>query len=51
MVWNQAFTHDDPVQAKKVADVVASIDRNLQVVLGDAASAIGSYVAAHPPVR
>jgi len=51
MVWNQAFTHDDPVQAKKVADVVASLDRNLQVVLGDAVSAIGSYVAAHPPSR
>jgi ABC-type uncharacterized transport system auxiliary subunit len=51
MVWNQAFTHDDPVQAKKVADVVASLDRNLQVVLGDASSAIASYVMAHPPGR
>jgi hypothetical protein len=27
------------------------MDRNLQVVLGDAVSAIGSYVAAHPPSR
>jgi ABC-type uncharacterized transport system auxiliary subunit len=49
LVWSQAFTHDDPVQAKKVADVVQSLDRNLQVVLADATSAIGSYVAAHPP--
>src|ERR1700733_9006036 len=48
LVWNQVLTHDDPVQAKKVADVVQSLDRNLQVVLGDAASAITSYVAAHP---
>jgi ABC-type uncharacterized transport system auxiliary subunit len=47
MVWNQVLTHDDPVQAKNVSDVVQSLDRNLQVVLGDAASAIGSYVAAH----
>jgi ABC-type uncharacterized transport system auxiliary subunit len=46
-VWNEVLTHDDPVQAKKVADVVQSLDRNLQVVLGDAASAIGSYVSAH----
>jgi ABC-type uncharacterized transport system auxiliary subunit len=46
-VWNQVFTHDDPVQAKTVSDVVQSLDRNLQGVLGDAASAIGSYVAAH----
>jgi ABC-type uncharacterized transport system auxiliary subunit len=47
LVWNQVLTHDDPVQAKKVADVVQSLDRNLQVILGDAASAIASYVAAH----
>jgi ABC-type uncharacterized transport system auxiliary subunit len=47
LVWNQILTHDDPVQAKKISDVVQSLDRNLQVVLGDAASAITSYVAAH----
>jgi ABC-type uncharacterized transport system auxiliary subunit len=50
LVWTGVLTHDDPVQAKTVADVVQSLDRNLQMVLGDAASAIGSYVAAHPPV-
>jgi len=49
LVWTELFTHDDPVQAKKVADVVQSLDRNLQAVLGDATSAIGSYVSAHPP--
>lgn len=47
LVWNEVLTHDDPVKAKTVADVVQSLDRNLQVVLGDAASAIGSYVTAH----
>jgi ABC-type uncharacterized transport system auxiliary subunit len=47
MVWSQMLTHAEPVQAKKVSDVVQSLDRNLQVVLGDAVSAIGSYVAAH----
>jgi ABC-type uncharacterized transport system auxiliary subunit len=47
-VWNQVLTHDDPVQAKTVSDVVQSLDRNLQVVLGDASSAIGAYIAAHP---
>jgi ABC-type uncharacterized transport system auxiliary subunit len=51
LVWNQAFTHDDPVQAKTVADVVQSLDRNLQVVLANAASEIGTYVAAHPLSR
>jgi ABC-type uncharacterized transport system auxiliary subunit len=51
LVWNQTFTHDDPVQAKTVADVVASLDRNLQVVLGNAATDIGAYVTSHPLSR
>ena len=46
-VWTEVLTHDDPVQAKTVSDVVQSLDRNLQVVLGDASSAIGSYVTTH----
>ena len=48
LVWTGVLTHDDPVQDKTVPDVVQSLDRNLQVVLGDASSAIGSYVSAHP---
>jgi hypothetical protein len=48
LVWNELLTHDDPVQAKTVPDVVQSLDRNLQTVLADAASGIGAYVAAHP---
>ena len=51
LVWNELLTHDDPVQAKTVPDVVQSLDRNLQTVLADAASGIGSYVAAHPASR
>jgi ABC-type uncharacterized transport system auxiliary subunit len=51
LVWNETFTHDDPVQAKTVADVVQSLDRNLQVVLGNVASDVGTYVAAHPLSR
>ena len=48
LVWTELFTHDDPVEAKKVSDVVQSLDRNLQVILGNASSAIGTYIAAHP---
>ncbi|HWE49032.1 MAG TPA: ABC-type transport auxiliary lipoprotein family protein [Bryobacteraceae bacterium] len=47
LVWSGVLTHDDPVQAKKVADVVQSLDRNLQVVLGEASTAIGDYVSGH----
>lgn len=50
LIWTGVITHDDPVQAKKVADVVQSLDRNLQVVLGEAASALGSHVS-EPPLR
>jgi ABC-type uncharacterized transport system auxiliary subunit len=48
LVWNQLLTHDGPVQAKTVPDVVQSLDRNLQAVLADAASGIGSYIASRP---
>jgi ABC-type uncharacterized transport system auxiliary subunit len=51
LVWNETFTHDDPAQAKTVSDVVQSLDRNLQVVLGNVASDVGTYVAAHPISR
>ena len=51
LVWNETLTHDDPAPAKTVADVVQSLDRNLQVVLGNAANDIGTYVAAHPLSR
>ena len=48
LIWNQRLTHDDPVQAKKVSDIVQSLDRNLRAVLDEAAAAIGAYVGAHP---
>jgi ABC-type uncharacterized transport system auxiliary subunit len=48
MVWDRIFTHDDPVQAKTVADVVQSLDRNLKTVLGESADAIGLYTGTHP---
>jgi ABC-type uncharacterized transport system auxiliary subunit len=51
LVWNETFTHDDPVQAKVVSDVVQSLDRNLQAVLWNVASDLGTYVAAHPLSR
>lgn len=49
LLWTQVLSHDEPVQGKKVSDVVQSLDRNLQVVLGDAVSVIGSHMTTHPP--
>jgi ABC-type uncharacterized transport system auxiliary subunit len=47
LVWTEMLTHEDRVQTKNVSNVVQSLDRNLQVVLANAASAIASYVTAH----
>jgi len=45
-VWDHLFEHEDPVGAKNVKDVVASLDRNLQSVVGDAAGQIDAFVSA-----
>jgi cholesterol transport system auxiliary component len=45
-VWDHAFEHEDPVGTKSVKDVVASLDRNLQQVVGDAAGQIDAFVSA-----
>jgi ABC-type uncharacterized transport system auxiliary subunit len=48
VVWARTLTHNDPVQAKKVADIVRSLDRGLQAVIADATQGIGAYIAAPP---
>jgi ABC-type uncharacterized transport system auxiliary subunit len=48
LVWSQLLTRDDPVEAKKVSDVVQSLDRNLRAVLDEAVAAIGQKLDAHP---
>lgn len=52
VVWSQMLTHDDPVAAKTVPDVVKSMERNLQFVVNEASTSIGKYVETHPtPAR
>jgi ABC-type uncharacterized transport system auxiliary subunit len=45
-VWDHHFEHEEPVAAKSVKDVVASLDRNMQQVVGDAAGQIDGFVSA-----
>jgi cholesterol transport system auxiliary component len=45
-VWDHVFEHDEPVGSKNVKDVVASLDRNLQQVVGDAAAQIDVFLSA-----
>ncbi|MEO8131610.1 MAG: ABC-type transport auxiliary lipoprotein family protein [Bryobacteraceae bacterium] len=46
VVWSQTLTHNEPLQAKKVSEVVQSLDRNLRGVLEQAAAGIGAAIAA-----
>jgi ABC-type uncharacterized transport system auxiliary subunit len=47
-VWTRVLTRNEPVDAKKVPDVVRSLDHNLQTVITEAAGDIAAYVGAHP---
>jgi cholesterol transport system auxiliary component len=44
-VWDRLIEREEPVSNKTVADVVQSLDRNLQHVAGDAAAEIEKFLA------
>jgi len=44
-VWDRIVEHEEPVGAKSVPDVVQSLDRNLQRVVGEAVTAIDRFLA------
>jgi ABC-type uncharacterized transport system auxiliary subunit len=48
-VWSGAYTHDEPVNGKKVSDVVEALDRNVKAGLGQLTSQLSQYLASHPP--
>jgi ABC-type uncharacterized transport system auxiliary subunit len=45
-VWDRIIEHEEPVHAKTVAEVVQSLDRNLQSVTRDAVAAVDQFLAA-----
>ena len=45
-VWDRVVEREEPVGSKTVADVVQSLDRNLQHVVGEAAAEIDKFLAA-----
>jgi len=47
-LWRRYYTHDEPVSAKNVPDVVAALDRNVQLAANDVAVGLEQYFAAHP---
>jgi ABC-type uncharacterized transport system auxiliary subunit len=45
-VWGHVTEREEPVSGKTVADVVQSLDRNLQHVIGETAAEIDQFLAA-----
>jgi ABC-type uncharacterized transport system auxiliary subunit len=45
-VWDHIAEREEPVSGKTVADVVQSLDRNLQHVIGETAAEIDKFLAA-----
>ena len=47
-VWQRYYTHDEPVNAKTVPDVVAALDKNVQLAANDVTAGLEQYFASHP---
>ncbi len=45
-VWDRVVEREEPVSSKSVTDVVQSLDRNLQHVVGEMAAEIDKFLAA-----
>jgi len=49
IVWNNRYSHDEPIQGKSVANIVEAMDRNVQAAMSQFCTALAQYFAAHPP--
>jgi ABC-type uncharacterized transport system auxiliary subunit len=47
-LWTSSYSHDDPVEGKKVADVVEALDKNVRSGMEQLTSELGQYFSAHP---
>ncbi|AXC14563.1 hypothetical protein ACPOL_5313 [Acidisarcina polymorpha] len=48
VVWKHYYNHDEPVAAKTMPDVVAALDKNVQMAASELAAGLDQYFAAHP---
>jgi ABC-type uncharacterized transport system auxiliary subunit len=48
-VWTHFYTHDEPVNGKDVAAVVASLDHNFQAGVTESTNSLSSYFSTHRP--
>jgi ABC-type uncharacterized transport system auxiliary subunit len=47
-VWTHYYTHDEPASGKDVPDIVAALDKNVQLAVKDVVQSLNSYFASHP---
>jgi len=50
-VWTHFYRHDEPMSGKKVAALVAAMDKNVQQGLAEFRASLDQYFAAHPPAQ
>jgi len=48
-VWSGSYTHDEPVNGKKVSDVVEALDHNVSAGLSQLNAGLLQYFMSHPP--
>ncbi len=48
-VWTHSYNHDEPVSGKKISEVVAALDRNVQRATNEFSASLVQYFSAHPP--
>ena len=48
IVWSQAYSHDEPVQGKEVADIVLAMDSNVKACMQQATASLAQYFTANP---
>ena len=47
-VWTLSYTHDEPVSAKTVPDVVSALNSNVQRAAGEVTAGLEQYFSTHP---
>jgi ABC-type uncharacterized transport system auxiliary subunit len=48
-VWTDSYSHDEPVDGKKITDVVEALDRNVRTGMQQLTASLGQYFALHLP--
>jgi len=49
VVWNGAYSHDEPVSQKTVSSVVESLQKNVRAGIEQLAGELAAHFAEHPP--